>query len=157
MEEGLRGIRNAYWLGHALTGSSAKVVYAHVNELPDALGHFDVAVLANVLQHLRDPLGGLMSVARRTNAIVVTEADWMHGIYDDVVGMVLFQGPVPYSWFQVRLPVLTAFLAELGFVEQDVSHHEQILVATVDYDGPARRREMGDVAVPHFTVTASRN
>jgi SAM-dependent methyltransferase len=157
MEEGLRRIRNAYWLGHALTGSSAKVVYAHVNALPDAVGHFDVAVLANVLQHLRDPLGALMSVARRTDAIVVTEADWMHGMYEDVVGMMLFQGPVPYSWFQLRLPLLTTFLAELGFGEQQVSRHEQIIVAAVDFDGPVRRREMGEVAVPHFTVTASRS
>jgi SAM-dependent methyltransferase len=156
MRGGLRGIRNAYWLGHALTESSAKVVYAHVGEIPDALGRFDVAVLANVLQHVRDPLGALMSVARKTNRLVVTEADWMHGLYEDVVGMVLFQGAAPYSWFQLRLPLVTTFLAELGFAKQHVDRHEQLLLSTVDYAGQPGHRETGGTAVPHFTVTASR-
>jgi SAM-dependent methyltransferase len=154
---GLRMIRNAFWLGHALLSSSAEVVYAHVDALPDAIGHFDVVVLANVLQHLRDPLRALETAARYGDSVVVTEADWMAGLYEDVPGLVLLIGAAPYSWFQVRLPLLTTFLTELGLGEQIVTRHEQLLLDTVDYSGDLPRRvEHGDKAVPHFTVTARR-
>jgi SAM-dependent methyltransferase len=157
MGAGVRLVRNAFWLGHALTGSSAKVVYAHVGELPDGIGHFDVAVVANVLQHVRDPLGALMTVARHADAIVVTESDWLAGHHDDVPCMVLFQGSTPYSWFQVKPPLVTAFLEELGFGDQTVNRHEQLYVEAVDYGRTVPARvETGGVMVPHFTVTARR-
>ena len=157
MGAGLRLVRNAFWLGHALTESSAKVIYTHVSELPDTIGQFDVAVVANVLQHLRDPLGALMSVERHADVIVVTEADWMAGQHDDVACMMLFQGTTPYSWFQVKPPLVTAFLGELGFDDQTVSRHEQLYVEAVDYSRTVPARvETGGVLVPHFTVTARR-
>jgi SAM-dependent methyltransferase len=153
----LRMIRNAFWLAHSLLSSSARVVYAHVNEIPDAIGRFDVVVLGNVLQHLRDPLSALVSVARRADSIIVTEADWMVGLCDDLPGMVLFAGSAPYSWFQVKPLMLTFFLAELGLVDHEVTHHNQLLLDRVDYSGPTPRRlELHGQAVPHFTVTARR-
>jgi SAM-dependent methyltransferase len=157
MGAGLRLVRNALWLGHALTESSAKVVYAHVSELPDEIGQFDVAVVANVLQHLRDPLGALTNVARRADAIVVIESDWMAGLYDDVPCMVLFQGSTPYSWFQVKPPLIRAFLDELGYADQAVTRHDQLYVEAVDYSSAVPRRvETGGDLVPHFTITANR-
>jgi len=157
MEAGLRFVRNAFWLGHALMGSSAQVVYAHVSELPEEIGRFDVAVVANVLQHVRDPLGALMAVARYADAIVVTESDWMAGVHDEVPCMVLFEGSHPYSWFQVKPSLVTTFLGELGYTDQTVTRHEQLYLEAVDYEREQPRRvETGGVRVPHFTVTARR-
>lgn len=159
MRSGLRQIRNAWWLGHALLSSSAKVAYAHVNDLPAEIGHFDVVLLANVLQHCREPVSALLNVARFADSVVVTESDWMVGSHDDIAGLVLFEGPAPapYSWFQVKPPLVSALLAELGLVDQQLTRHEQLLVEDMDYgDLAPRRREWGGLAVPHFTVTARR-
>ena len=157
MGVGLRLVRNAFWLGHALTESSAKVVYAHVSELPGEIGQFDVAVVANVLQHLRDPLGALTTIARCADAIVVTESDWMPGLYDDVPCMVLFQGSTPYSWFQLKPSLVTVFLDELGYADQTVTRHDQLYLEAVDYSSSVPRRvETGGGFVPHFTITANR-
>jgi SAM-dependent methyltransferase len=154
--DGVRRIANAFWLGHALTASSARVVHAHVNELPEGLGSFDVAVIANVLQHLRDPLGAVMSVAQHAAAIVVTETDWMHGLHENAPCMVLFEGAHPYSWFQLKPPLVTSILAELGYVEQEVTRHEQLFLESIDYSSGAPNRVATGNLVPHFTVTARR-
>jgi SAM-dependent methyltransferase len=153
---GVGRIANAFWLGHALTASSARVVHAHVNELPERLGSFDVAVIANVLQHLRDPLGAVMTVAQHAAAIVVTETDWMHGLHEDGPCMVLFEGANPYSWFQLKPSLVTSFLAELGYVEQEVTRHEQLFLEAIDYSSGAPTRVTTGNLVPHFTVTARR-
>ena len=156
---GMRRIRNAYWLGHALLSSSAEVVYAHATDLPDAIGHFDAVVLANVLQHVREPVTALIEASRFAESVVVTETDWMGGAYDELRGMVLFESNNPFSWFQLTPPLLTALLDELGFTDQSVTRHEQLLVEDVDYSGGASRpqtRAWGGVPVPHFTVTARR-
>jgi len=156
---GMRRIRNAYWLGHELLSSSAKVVHAHATDLPDAIGHFDVVVLANVLQHIREPVTALIEAARRADSVVVTETDWTRGAYDELRGMVLFDSHNPFSWFQVTPALLTALLDELGFPDQDVTRHEQLLVEDVDYSAGAagpQTRAWGGVPVPHFTVTARR-
>ena len=156
---GMRRIRNGYWLGHALLSSSARVVYAHVTDLPAAIGHFDVVVLANVLQHVREPVTALIEASRLADSVVVTETDWMGGAYDDLRGMVLFESHNPFSWFQLTPTLLTTLLDELGFGDQDVTRHEQLLVEDVDYSAGTSSpttRAWGGVPVPHFTVTARR-
>jgi hypothetical protein len=54
-----------------------------------------------------------------------------------------------------RHGVFTVFLAELGLDKQDITYHDQRLLGTVDYEGSARRHDLGRKALPHFTVTAS--
>jgi hypothetical protein len=38
--DGLRRIRNAWWLAHFALGSHARVAYGHANRVPAALGRF---------------------------------------------------------------------------------------------------------------------
>src|SRR3978361_657261 len=81
---GLRRIRNAWWLAHAALGSKARVAYGHSNRIPSTLGRFDVGVLANVMQHLQDPIGALTGLAAISDeAVVVTEADGSAGHQED--------------------------------------------------------------------------
>ncbi|BBK38594.1 hypothetical protein STAQ_36720 [Allostella sp. ATCC 35155] len=154
---GLRRIRNAYWLGHRLFRSSARVAYGHVNRLPAFLGQFDIGLIANVLQHLQDPIGAIAQVARVCNRIVVTETDWLHGQYDDVKGLIYFDKDNPYVWFQVKPILIEAVLRRLGFGNFCISHHTQRFVEDAEHRGdgsPIGRRT--DVDIPHFTVTAER-
>jgi len=157
MRLGLERIRNAYWLAHSLFSASARVVYSHVNDLPEELGRFDVVVLANVLQHCRDPMGAVISASRFADRVVITESDWIRAERDDVARMTLFGGPSPFSWFQVTPFLLTTLLSELSYDDQDVTCHEQRLMEDVDYEeGRGKPRRWDGRLVPHFTVVARR-
>jgi SAM-dependent methyltransferase len=153
--DGLRRIRNAYWLAHGLLGSRARVAYGHANKLPAFLGRFDVGVIANVLQHLRDPIGAVLELARICDRVVVTETDWMPGHHDDLNGMVLFDHPTPYSWYQVKPPLVETVLSRMGFGNfQRTSHTQRLLQDCVHTDeaGPVTRAHALDVV--HFTITS---
>lgn len=63
--------KNAYWLSHRLLQSKAEVFYGDIFRLPDALGQFDVALVAAVLEHLNDPITALASIARVTRETMV--------------------------------------------------------------------------------------
>jgi hypothetical protein len=154
---GLQRIRNAYWLAHRLLGSRARVAYGHANALPAFLGRFDVAVLANVLQHLKDPIGAVMQAASVSDAVVITESDWMPGVHDDLQGMIFFDDENPYTWYQVKPRLLTTVLARMGFRDFTVEHHTQRLIQDVPHStesGPRGRTQ--NIDVPHFTVTGRR-
>ena len=57
-------VQHAYWFAHERTGSEARVHYGDIYNLPDALGHFDYAVIYAVLLHVRDPLRVVEDCAR---------------------------------------------------------------------------------------------
>jgi SAM-dependent methyltransferase len=155
--QGLRGIQNAFWLAHRLLGSRSRVVYGHANALPNFMGRFDVAMIGNVLQHLKDPVGAVIQAARICNAIVVTEADWLRGQHDDLRGMILYEGDHLFSWYQVKPRLIEAILERMGFGDVRREWHEQLLVRSVQVsrrDGMSVRSP--HVMVPHFTVMARR-
>ena len=52
----MQQLKNSYWFSHAALQSKAKVCYGDVYNLAAALGEFDIAVMAAVLLHCRDPL-----------------------------------------------------------------------------------------------------
>src|SRR5262249_12707329 len=52
---GNRLMNNAWWLGHRLFSARARVVYGSVYEIPESIGHVDVATFGSVLLHIRDP------------------------------------------------------------------------------------------------------
>jgi SAM-dependent methyltransferase len=155
---GLRRIRHAWWRAHAALGSKAQVVYGHANRLPEAMGRFDIGVMANVLQHLQDPIGALMGLAARCDeAVVVTETDWFRGVNDDLVGMMYFDKDNPYVWYQVKPKLVEAVLRRMGFEHTERTEHYQYLVANAEHrkDGVVRVEE--HVQVPHFTIVARRH
>ena len=72
--------------------------------------------------------------------------------------MILFQADNHYSWFQVKQPLVSTFLDELGYPDQTVTRHEQLYLEAVDYGGALPQRvETGGIAVAHYTVTARRS
>ena len=67
--------QKAWSFAHAQLGSRAETVRGTVYEAPQLVDRVEVALLGNVLQHLRDPLLALARVAEVTaETIVVTEA-----------------------------------------------------------------------------------
>lgn len=155
---GLRRIRNAWWLAHEALGSKARVAYGHANKIPPALGRFDIGVLANVMQHLQDPIGALLGLASRVDeTVIVTETDWMDGVNDDLVGMMHFDKDNPYVWYQVKPNLVKAVLKRMGFTDITVTRHYQMFVEDVHHAEVGPRGSAVNVMVPHFTVVGRRS
>jgi SAM-dependent methyltransferase len=154
----LHQIRNAWWLAHFAFGSKARVAYGHANRIPATLGRFDVGVLANVMQHLQDPIGALIGLAAISDeAVVVTESDWMHGTYDDIPGMIYFDKDNPFVWYQVKPALVEAVLRRLGFHDIRRTEHRQLFKLDTEHTKGGPSRVEANVEVPHYTIVARRS
>lgn len=65
-------MKRGYWHCHAAFGSRAKVHYGDIERIPAELGHFDVALMCSVLEHLPDHIQAIASVAALANTLVLT-------------------------------------------------------------------------------------
>jgi SAM-dependent methyltransferase len=145
--DGMEGLRNSYWFAHERFESQAKVYYGNVYELPDELGHFDLAVMGSVLLHVRDPLAVVESCARLADALVITEP--LHpDLPDDRPAMEWFAPrgePTPGVWWRFSPEIIRRFVEAVG----RTSHVTSPLVTTAIVDG-------SPAAAPLFTVVAWR-
>jgi O-methyltransferase len=66
-------LKNSWWFVHGLLHSNAKMHCGTAYDLPEALGHFDVAVLGAVLAHTVSPLRIVEQCAGRSDAIIIAE------------------------------------------------------------------------------------
>ncbi|MFN8532729.1 MAG: hypothetical protein U0556_04205 [Dehalococcoidia bacterium] len=69
--EHIRKLNNSWWLSHRLLGSSARVVYGTVYEVPAAIGPVDVCTFGSILQHLQNPFDALHQALRLTRETVI--------------------------------------------------------------------------------------
>ena len=143
-------VRRGFDECHAALGSSVRREPGDVRSLRQDLGRFDVGILGNVLQHLRDPGGALLAVAAMCNVIVVTEADWMHRhVPDELPALVTFDTDQPWSWYQARPAWVADMLRRNDFDGITIEHHAQRYHGSIwPDDGP----RPDPVEVPHFTV-----
>jgi SAM-dependent methyltransferase len=152
VSENIEQMRNAYWFAHERVGSKARVHYGDIYALPDALGHFDYAVIGAVLLHVRDPLRVVEECARLADNLVITDLHY-EDIPDDTPYMSLFstkEQPVPHVWWKFSPQIFVRFAEVLGFSESTVSFHEQLYVADFYLgDGPPRSGTL-------FSVVSSR-
>lgn len=145
---GIERTRNAYWFAHERFASTAKVFYGDVYNLPEELGHFDIALMASVLLHVRDPLRVVENCARLSDTLVVTDPHYTD-LADDVPIAAWFSAkgqPFPDIWWRFSPQLFVRFAEVMGFDYNAVTFHEQ---RTVDYEGPSR-------PAPMFTVVSSR-
>jgi SAM-dependent methyltransferase len=126
-------VRDAYWFTHEHMGSKARVYYGDVYALPDALGHFDIAVIAAVLLHVREPLRVVEECARLADSLVITDVHhWDTPGGDDYPYMGLFstrEQPVLHVWWKFCPQIFVRFGEILGFTKNTVSFHNQLYVA----------------------------
>jgi SAM-dependent methyltransferase len=144
---GMEGLRNAYWFAHERLNSSARVHYGNVYDLPDALGHFDLAVLGSVLLHVRDPLGVVQNCARLADALVITEPHHPY-IPDDRPVMEWFAepgSPTPDIWWRFSPNMIQRYVEAMGRTSHTTTFYE-----TAAFVDGAKR------PAPMFTVVAWR-
>ena len=142
--------RQAFWIGHRAFGSSVRLHESHAGRLDPRLAGFDVAIIGNVLQHLRDPIGVLLDVSARARTIVITEADWLAGTQDARPVMTLFTEHLRRgnrgSWFMVSPQLIEDVLSLTGFTIEGRDIHERPYTPAPGNTYPVR----------HYTITATR-
>jgi O-methyltransferase len=118
-------IKNSWWLTHAAYGSKAKIAYTDVYQLPDALGSFDVAVMAMVLLHCHSPLQIIEQCAKRANTLVIT--DFYRPELEGTPVCRLFPTPETKdydTWWCFSTDLIKQFLQVMGFSSPRTSTHE---------------------------------
>lgn len=127
---GIDFTRNGFWFVHERVGSKAKVHYGNVYDIPDELGHFDVAVLCSVLLHLRDPLRVVQNCARLADSLVITEVHYPD-FPNDRPMMQFFtlpDAPSPDLWWRFTPQLFVRFAEVMGYATNEVTFHEQTYV-----------------------------
>lgn len=113
--ERLHRFQDGYWLAHRLMGSRARVCYGTAHAIPAALGAFDVAIIGQMLPHVRDPFAVLAQVARLCETIIVTQQMLQH----EGAFAYLMPDPAtlaPYdAWWSLSDGCLERMLAILGY------------------------------------------
>jgi hypothetical protein len=137
-------MRHTWWHTHQAFGLNAKLVHAHRTRLPAALRPFDIAVLASILLHAKNPHDIIVECASRANTVVVVEP-----FADGVEGRPVMQfeptaeNKAWAKWWQFSTVFFTRFFEVLGFRNIKVTRHEQFYV-------------VAGVTHPYFTVVARR-
>lgn len=145
MSENIPKIKNAFWFSHAANQSKAKVHYGDVYNLPQTLGRFDAAFLADMLLHTRDPLRILEQCAKFTDRIIITELYRPELDFDPIMRLIPAHDNASFAvgaWWYFSPKLFENFLSVLGFSEFKVSHHSHLL--------------NGNTAI-HFTIEATRS
>jgi SAM-dependent methyltransferase len=155
--EHMARLRNSFWFAHAARGSSARVHYGDAYRLPDALGRFDVAVMASVLLHCHSPLLIIEQCARRADTLIIVEL--LAGWRDDAPVCRL----VPTAdnrkvdaWWLLSPHLLIQFCEVLGFCDTTVTTHEQLFMGkptklfTLVAKRDNRKVTRGNYSIPTF-------
>ena len=114
-------------------------------------------MMGNILQHLQDPVGAVLQAIQHTDHLIVTEADWLPGIGDDLACMLLYDVPNPFSWYQVKPLLLQTLLRRWGFTQQTLTWHDQILLSAHQFTDDGRSSwEKAESPTKHYTRSAQR-
>lgn len=129
---------NAFWLGHRLLGSNARLAQGTVYDISPELGVFDVVTLGAILLHVRDPFRALdQALARAGDTVVVT--DRTQGpllrlplrLSSHLGRTMLFRPEATTcrpeaTWWRLNPHVIASMLAVLGFEDARTTYHRQL-------------------------------
>jgi hypothetical protein len=118
----LSRLKNSYWYAHRALQSNSKVIYGNVYDI-DTYGYtFDIAVIGQILIHLRDPVTALAAVSRLCRDVLII-AEGTHESSDTVGKMYARHtaGGPPYIWWQLSIPLYKELLAMFGFEIEQVT------------------------------------
>ena len=147
-------VRNAFAFTRSLLGSRVETVHGTVYDTPRLVGEVDVALIGNVLCHLRDPFLALTQVAQVVrDTIIVCESMWFETPeFRNIPAMYFIpRADMPeanHSWWQISPVLVAETLRILGFPRIRCAFHEQ------RFNGSPN--DPGGRLVPHFTVTGAR-
>ena len=136
--------RNSYWFCHRAHGSKAKVHYGNGYDVPRELGKFDVAVLACVLLHTKNPLSIIENCARVTEEKIIIVEPFREGQLAQVPAEFLPRDNREAwdTWWSFSPKFFVDVLRSMGFTYSRVTFHTQLCVGK---------------PVNMFTVVASRS
>jgi len=117
--------KNAYWLCHRLLKSKAQVYYGDIFDLPEGLGHFDVAIIGSVLEHLNDQVTALASVSRITSETIVV----ISPMIESEERVAIFQGSADFpesdfTWWIYSTGTYREVFKMLGFEVESITRGE---------------------------------
>jgi Methyltransferase domain len=121
---GMDQMRNSFWFAHRAFNSKAKIWYGDVYQLPEALGRFDVAVMAAVLLHVHSPLLIMAQCAKRASALIITDL-----LYEDLEGRPICrlhptaENQSYDTWWHLTSDIIRQFASVLGFTNFTTSKH----------------------------------
>ncbi len=58
--------QKAYWYAHKAFNSKSKLIFSHVNDLPEEIGIYDISLMCSVILHLQNPFLGIQNMLRHT-------------------------------------------------------------------------------------------
>jgi hypothetical protein len=140
---GFPGLTNSFWLAHKLYGSSAKVYYGDAYEIPDALGKFDIALMAAVLLHCQNPTRIIEQCAKRANTIIIVER-----LFPELEGTPAcrlvpnIENKAWDTWWDFSTEFFIEYLRILGFTDIRQNTHQQLF--------------KGKIPLTLFTIVASK-
>ena len=118
-----RQLKNSYWYTHEKLGLSAKTLYRRVDDLPEGIEDFDIAVLAMVLTHMRDPAKAIEICARKASKkLVITDRLYVPEHLQDfpVMWYVPQAGVKRYdTWWYFARGYFKTLLTGIGFSRVD--------------------------------------
>jgi len=124
LREAWQPATNAWWFAHEHFGSRAKMCYASGYDIDKkSLGRFQVAVMANVLLHNRDPLKIIQNCAKATDETLTIVEQWQPDLEPCAMPIVNLQPephPIPghenwNTWWRFSTRYFINFLTIIGF------------------------------------------
>lgn len=124
------GLKRSYWYMHHSLGSSAKVFYGDIENLPRELGRFDIALFGSVLEHLPDHIQAIGSAALLADTIII-----IGPFHDTEERIALFAGNAShpeanFSFWRYSLGVYREVFEMLGMRIVKVSNAPYLFMGT---------------------------
>ncbi|TDI15819.1 MAG: hypothetical protein E2P05_05700 [Acidobacteria bacterium] len=155
LRNNVRLCQNAFWLSHKVLKSQVHLVHGSAYDAPQLIDPVDIALMGNILAHLRDPFRAIEQVAKVvTDRIIITEAIGSAdpAFLNSPSMRLLPRAETPsvnHSWWQVSPVLVIEILKLLGFHDVIQEYHDQ----RFNYSAVDQERRM----VRHYTITGSRS
>ena len=155
LHNNVRLCQNAFWLSHKVLESQVHLAHGSAYDAPKLIDSVDIALMGNILAHLRDPFRAIEQVAKVvTDRIIITEAIWSADpAFLKRPSMRLIpraETPlVNHSWWLVSPVLVIEILKLLGFHDVIHEYHDQ----RFNYSAVDQERRI----VRHYTITGSRS
>lgn len=145
LDESLIKMKRGYWYCHQKLGSKAEAYYGDIYDIDEEVGDFDVAIIGQILVHLKSPLSCIEQVAARIKPgglLVITEGTFNS---PDPVAKFLWtphNRVQQFSWWHLSEEFFQRFLTVLDF--------ELVSRSSASYDLAKPGGEWTSVELPSF-------
>ncbi|CAN5511259.1 hypothetical protein BH10PSE7_BH10PSE7_00810 [soil metagenome] len=145
LDTGMLSMKRGFWYSHGKLKSSVRAYYGSVYDIPEDVGDFDVAIIGQILVHLKHPLSCIEQVAERVKPgghLIITE-----GTFDSPEPVIRFlwtpnNRNQTYSWWHISEEFFRRFLSVLDF--------ELVSKSKAPYRLKSQKDEWSEYELPTF-------